>query len=197
MYSGICRQFSFKLSMMMQTAKLYILVSVLMTFDLHSRSQLYETSKTLVSFSCKFRYWFVGLWKLMCCWVFCWFFFGGGGGEGLKSCKYGQYESFEHLLFLIFFKIAEKMSGLLFFPATCKVHLRQFDLVPSWGTSCSTNLLSQPLNILAPPQRNKRTDRQEADRMFVGWLVAYRPSNMRVYLGDGSAQTILRAATLR
>ena len=29
------------------------------------------------------------------------------------------------------------------------------------------------------------------------WLVAYRPSNMRVYLRDGSAQTILRAATLR
>ena len=28
-------------------------------------------------------------------------------------------------------------------------------------------------------------------------LVAYRPSNMRVYLRDGSAQTILRAATLR
>ena len=31
----------------------------------------------------------------------------------------------------------------------------------------------------------------------VCWLVAYRPSNMRVYLRDGSAQTILRAATLR
>ena len=28
-------------------------------------------------------------------------------------------------------------------------------------------------------------------------LVAYRPSNMPVYLRDGSAQTILRAATLR
>ena len=28
-------------------------------------------------------------------------------------------------------------------------------------------------------------------------LVAYRPSNMQVYLRDGSAQTILRAATLR
>ena len=28
-------------------------------------------------------------------------------------------------------------------------------------------------------------------------LVAYNPSNMRVYLRDGSAQTILRAATLR
>ena len=28
-------------------------------------------------------------------------------------------------------------------------------------------------------------------------LVAYRPSNMRVYLRDGSAHTILRAATLR
>ena len=33
--------------------------------------------------------------------------------------------------------------------------------------------------------------------LFVGWLVAYRPSNMRVYLSDGSAQTILRTATLR
>ena len=32
---------------------------------------------------------------------------------------------------------------------------------------------------------------------FVCWLVAYRPSNMLVYLRDGSAQTILRAATLR
>ena len=32
---------------------------------------------------------------------------------------------------------------------------------------------------------------------FVCLLVAYRPSNMRVYLRDGSAQTILRAATLR
>ena len=31
--------------------------------------------------------------------------------------------------------------------------------------------------------------------MFVCWLVALRPSNMRVYLRDGSAQTILRAAT--
>ena len=33
--------------------------------------------------------------------------------------------------------------------------------------------------------------------MCVCWLVAYRPSNMRVYLRDGSAQTILCAATLR
>ena len=33
--------------------------------------------------------------------------------------------------------------------------------------------------------------------LFVCLLVAYRPSNMRVYLRDGSAQTILRAATLR
>ena len=35
------------------------------------------------------------------------------------------------------------------------------------------------------------------DVKFVCLLVAYRPSNMRVYLRDGSAQTILRAATLR
>ena len=33
--------------------------------------------------------------------------------------------------------------------------------------------------------------------MFVCWLVAYRPSNMQMYLRDRSAQTILRAATLR
>ena len=32
---------------------------------------------------------------------------------------------------------------------------------------------------------------------IVCWLVALRPSNMRVYLRDGSVQTILRAATLR
>ena len=32
---------------------------------------------------------------------------------------------------------------------------------------------------------------------LVGWLVAKRPSNMRVYLRDGSAQAILHAATLR
>ena len=32
--------------------------------------------------------------------------------------------------------------------------------------------------------------------LLVGWLVQH-PSNMLVYLRDGSAQTILRAATLR
>ena len=32
---------------------------------------------------------------------------------------------------------------------------------------------------------------------LVGWLVAERPSNMLVYLRDGSAQTAVRAATLR
>ena len=32
---------------------------------------------------------------------------------------------------------------------------------------------------------------------FVCWLFVLRPSNMRVYLRDRSAQTILRAATLR
>ena len=32
---------------------------------------------------------------------------------------------------------------------------------------------------------------------LIYWLVAWRPSNMLVYLTDGSAQTILRAATLR
>ena len=33
--------------------------------------------------------------------------------------------------------------------------------------------------------------------LFVCWLVAQRPSNIQVYLRDGSAQTILRAAALR
>ena len=33
--------------------------------------------------------------------------------------------------------------------------------------------------------------------MYVCWLVAKRPSNMLVYLRDGSAQTIVRAVTLR
>ena len=33
--------------------------------------------------------------------------------------------------------------------------------------------------------------------VFVCWLVAKRPSNMLVYLRDGFAQTILRAATLK
>ena len=33
--------------------------------------------------------------------------------------------------------------------------------------------------------------------VVVGWLVALRPSNMPVYLRDGSAQTVLRVATLR
>ena len=32
--------------------------------------------------------------------------------------------------------------------------------------------------------------------LFVCWLVACRPSNMLVYPSNGSAQTILRAATL-
>ena len=35
------------------------------------------------------------------------------------------------------------------------------------------------------------------DFCFCFLLVASRPSNMRVYLRDGSAQTILRAVTLR
>ena len=32
---------------------------------------------------------------------------------------------------------------------------------------------------------------------FVCWLLAYRPSNVLVYLRDGSAQAIVRAATPR
>ena len=42
-----------------------------------------------------------------------------------------------------------------------------------------------------------KTPTLNKDSLFVCWLVAYRPSNMRVYLRDGSAQTVLRAATLR
>ena len=38
---------------------------------------------------------------------------------------------------------------------------------------------------------------RESDGLFVGCLLAKRPSNMPVYLKDGSPQTILRAATLR
>ena len=33
--------------------------------------------------------------------------------------------------------------------------------------------------------------------IVVGWLVAYCPSNMLLYLRDGSAPTSIRAATLR
>ena len=33
--------------------------------------------------------------------------------------------------------------------------------------------------------------------LFVGWVVALRTSNMLVYLRDGSAQTVVRAATPR
>ena len=40
----------------------------------------------------------------------------------------------------------------------------------------------------------RRGDREEG--LFVGWLLK-RPSNMRVYPRDGSAQTVVRAATLR
>ena len=46
-------------------------------------------------------------------------------------------------------------------------------------------------------RRQGRRERGGGERLFVCLLVAYHPSNMRVYLRDGSAQTILRAATLR
>ena len=54
--------------------------------------------------------------------------------------------------------------------------------------AAATDLTWQPrqLSTLAP-SKTKRGD----------CLVAERPSNMPVYLRDGSAQTILRAATLR
>ena len=44
-------------------------------------------------------------------------------------------------------------------------------------------------------EREKREGMRE--ELFVCWLVALRPSNRLVYLRDGSAQTISRAATLR
>ena len=44
---------------------------------------------------------------------------------------------------------------------------------------------------------NKRIERGKPGGGVVCLLVAQRPSNMRVYLRDGSAQTIVRAATLR
>ena len=43
---------------------------------------------------------------------------------------------------------------------------------------------------------NERTNEQTNEEV-VCWLAALRPSNMLVYLRDGSAQTIVRAATLR
>ena len=46
-------------------------------------------------------------------------------------------------------------------------------------------------------QTEKKEGRGEGGGVLFCLLVAYRPSNMRVYLRDGSAQTILRAATLR
>ena len=43
----------------------------------------------------------------------------------------------------------------------------------------------------------KRNEKKKRSKKFVCWLVASRPSNRLVYLWDGSAQTLLRAATLR
>ena len=60
-----------------------------------------------------------------------------------------------------------------------------------WATVRQTPPPPPPPRPPPPPVETKKQWR------FVCWLVAYRPSNMRVYLRDGSAQTILRAATLR
>ena len=46
-------------------------------------------------------------------------------------------------------------------------------------------------------RESKGESERERDSLFVCLLVAERPSNRQVYLRDGSAQTILRAATLR
>ena len=47
---------SFKRGIMIETTKLYILISVFDDLDLHSRSQFYEKSKTLCPISCKLMY---------------------------------------------------------------------------------------------------------------------------------------------
>ena len=46
-------------------------------------------------------------------------------------------------------------------------------------------------------RKQKANKRTEEPLHFVGWLLALRPSNMLVYLRDGSAQTSVCAAMLR
>ena len=59
------------------------------------------------------------------------------------------------------------------------------------------NQLTGALWSITSSKSEKTETETKTTMMFVCLLVAYRPSNMRVYLRDGSAQTILRAATLR
>ena len=65
------------------------------------------------------------------------------------------------------------------------------------GLYCSL----RPQSTVLCPQLLKRTRAVVymvgAVGLFVGCLLAYKPSNMLVYLRDGSAQTTVRAATLR
>ena len=62
-----------------------------------------------------------------------------------------------------------------------------------------SELNTRPFKFTCHPQivRNLLHMYDTRSMEFVCWLVAERPSNMRVYPRDGSAQTILRAATLR
>ena len=52
------------------------------------------------------------------------------------------------------------------------------------------------LNVLKKKKKKKKKTKKKK-MMIVCWLLAYSPSNRLVYLRDGSAQTSLRAATLR
>ena len=68
----------------------------------------------------------------------------------------------------------------------------------SGQTLLNTIRLYGPFDLGPSKQMMRSAVRCTANRsLFVGWLLALRPSNMLVYLRDGSAQTILRAATLR
>ena len=54
-----------------------------------------------------------------------------------------------------------------------------------------------PTSGIAVKVLTDRTTKDSAVERIVCWLLASRPSNRLVYLRDGYAQTILRAATLR
>ena len=72
-----------------------------------------------------------------------------------------------------------------------------------WSASFHVTGMTRPGEIPLQAGFETRIFRSQSGRLnheaneAVCLLVAYRPSNMRVYLRDGSAQTILRAATLR
>ena len=55
-----------------------------------------------------------------------------------------------------------------------------------WGKKVTyENITPKMMN----PRDTNENIEAEVGKNFVCWLVAYRPSNMRVYLRDGSAQT--------